>query len=1097
MSVSVIKKWFCVVSLLSFLHVGNAAATDIIPIGNSAVKTLVGQGTDNEYVVINPPNSAGISVNTFTTFIVSGKALQLIPANLEDSAAIPAKLIVIKASKIQIDNTITLQGGVADILFIDSDASITSTVGCNNCRFENVGRVTLAAATSQNTLNENTTSIGKLSTFANGQVSVNGMAAPVQSVELIADNIVTAGEISTLIRGRADANGGFTVDPAGPQIMAMAGINLYAGTSAIDYETLKIVENSASSVNTSEYQLDGTIKAGMINIISRRPFRLKASATLSTQSDIIATGTHHGNFITMLEGIYIQTTQPNHGNIILDGTVITDNNLQITALNDLYISKKIQAYKASVFAGGAIRMGGASEVNAEIATIGAEWFANRGALRSTSLVVETEKALYNHFGGSIRGDEVTLISTQGTVINGSRTDKANTPATLPALHMTAEFTGTDQYGIYDQVSSEAGSVQPVLSATISANAIHIKSKRFENINPYRLVKPADIRWDNGVELDRQKARRVSVIAERLLEIEATEYVLNSSAVIGLNQAGSIDINSPNLTNQRYRVKANIAVVNLYSYRASGLYSSANREVTNVNDIGSYLTEYSPPGVLYTFGELTFSDGTLGNQDGAKLINQFSFLEVLSESNFSEAQLLSFGLSMAVRPEVGYEPVRCAAYGCAASTYTSYIEAETLTSFSGPVHGISSTLAVNEINQLEDGFKSAIAQAFIDDFKAATEIDETTTNVLIDHTRGAGDVRQVRKVTETSTAGNLVTITVSRCNYYMPYYGASYVYCASPYTKEFQIDALVSDVADGGNIEGLPWSNKDIREKAKPYIEAKSRSGSLDVPGYSSLSGTYKKTYIRNTISDDLTYVYIDYEENFIPTNASTLSEGQSRAASYYANSGSYKAVLEELMGSIEPNIPQNLRVSHSVNGDSVDIALTWDGVPGVGVRYLINGGVGTTNLSQNIVRQLSLGDNTFSFTVKACNTVSCSDASPPVTVSVTRGPTESELSTCNNSIVNSFKRAKGFTYVNGATDFLYYCSITTKNNTKYIKIEKEEQDYLLYTDYFDRCSQFLYFSRDAVVNAYMTGSSYPGPAIVENIPTNPPLTCAEYKNSLN
>lgn len=1061
---------FGIVALLSTV----ATASTLVPADASSTKIMVNSNAEADYVTLAKANASGISVNVFNNFSVSGKNLRFIHGGMQDSDYQPAKLIIIKSPSINIAGSLELVGTTADVLFIDSDTSVTSTISCSNCSFYNFGRIALAAATSENTVANGMADVGKLSTFSGGTVSINGLkTSGAYSLEVIAERLSAQGEIDTHIRGNTDSNGGYTVSAQGSKLIAVAGINLYLGSSAVYYEELNLAENSSSTTYNAEQIIGGTWKAAMINLISNRPVKLASSAEFSTKSDMLATNMHEGEFNTLLEGVYLQTTNESFGDIVLDGNISTDNLVQVLAQGDLRINSELNAHRADLFSSTGVHISTSAKVVAQTATIGAEWFTNKGMVNATGLSIETHSTLYNHFGGRLAGDVVTLVSTNGTVINGSRTNKLYEPSDLLAVHLDPEFKGNDKYGVYQSVNNESGATQSNVSGLITANEINIKAKRFENINPYEIAKPESETWSSGVPLDVEKSRRVAVLAESALKLDASEYVLNSSAIIGLNQAGSFDVNTPLLMNQRYRVEALLAVYSKETFDLGGATTTASR--SNVNEIETYLTAYSPPGVFYSYGSLSFSDGIEGNAESSHFINQFSFVEILSDAHFHESKLHSLGLTMAARQLLGYEPVRCAVYGCAAATYLSLIESETLTSFGGNVYGISSELTVQTVNQLEDATKRAIVEAFVEQRRIEVEFEQTYHNP----TGVGGDVYQRHYLSKwevvSSGISEYIVITVNRCTR-IEYYTGNISSTCLPYTEQYDLQAMLNEQAGDNLINGLPWTDNEVAAKAKTYIEGMGYSGSLELAGYSSIYGTYIREYVIYKISDDREYIQIDYVEKFQPNNAASLEEAQSRAAAYYRKAGSVILRLEELMGSVVPDVPTDLNLTYSLTDGQVTYNLSWTPIDQSNITYHLLTGGSTTGTTHTISRSVSPGNTSFSIKVKACNSVTCGEWSNSATVEFQVRPSEADLANCRSTFYSRFNGQFKIPFVGGYGN---YCGITTRDGTDYYVIAEQRLAEDPGNNIYARCERVKYFNRDAIETAILDETTLPSVSFTE------------------
>ncbi|WP_038891999.1 hypothetical protein, partial [Vibrio campbellii] len=59
--------------------------------------------------------------------------------------------------------------------------------------------------------------------------------------------------------------------------------------------------------------------------------------------------------------------------------------------------------------------------------------------------------------------------------------------------------------------------------------------------------------DAGIRVNGIKANQVAIEAERSLKLKASGYVLNSSAIMGLNGGGEFLVNSPIFSNERYEI----------------------------------------------------------------------------------------------------------------------------------------------------------------------------------------------------------------------------------------------------------------------------------------------------------------------------------------------------------------------------------------------------------------------------------------------------------------------------------------------------------------------------------------------------------------
>ncbi|ENP7384120.1 FhaB protein, partial [Vibrio parahaemolyticus] len=376
--------------------------------------------------------------------------------------------------------------------------------------------------------------------------------------------------------------------------------------------------------------------------------------------------------------------------------------------------------------------------------VSANQFINNGVVESANIDVETEKSIYNSFGGKVLGKNVTLYSKSGAVINGSRTDKA--VYLDEALTIGGEgYEVKKQFGIWqalkDHSAIKSANSASNLSASILADNLDIQAKRIENINPYHLEKSNSVNWDAGIRVNGIKANQVAIEAERSLKLKASAYVLNSSAIMGLNGGGEFLVNSPIFSNERYEIS-----FESYPYRVV----EYSQDDSKKNEIGHYksgtetkILTYSPPGRVFSFGDFQFSRG--GTSDpkkvqSSKLFNEVSYFQAFKDARFFNSTIKSIGLEIGTDTEnTDFEGMTsCLNYRrCNREYVTTRTEAETLLSFEGNVFGVNgevateSDLIIDNINSLETDKKNIILNIvnnYISINKA--KIDEHPNNILV-------------------------------------------------------------------------------------------------------------------------------------------------------------------------------------------------------------------------------------------------------------------------------------------------------------------------------------------------------------------------------
>ncbi|MFW9767145.1 FhaB protein, partial [Vibrio parahaemolyticus] len=484
------------------------------------------------------------------------------------------------------------------------------------------------------------------------------------------------------------------------------------------------------------------------------PNNIAVDADMSTMSDALSTSQHRGKLYAPTEGIFVQSLgkykNPSHQNIHISANakLSTDNHLSLKSLSTIRILK--QGNKQAKVIGGDMTLIARNDVHqqgyvaADEVKVSANQFINNGVVESANIDVETEKSIYNSFGGKVLGKNVTLYSKSGAVINGSRTDKA--VYLDEALTIGGEgYEVKKQFGIWqalkDHSAIKSANSASNLSASILADNLDIQAKRIENINPYHLEKSNSVNWDAGIRVNGIKANQVAIEAERSLKLKASAYVLNSSAIMGLNGGGEFLVNSPIFSNERYEIS-----FESYPYRVV----EYSQDDSKKNEIGHYksgtetkILTYSPPGRVFSFGDFQFSRG--GTSDpkkvqSSKLFNEVSYFQAFKDARFFNSTIKSIGLEIGTDTEnTDFEGMTsCLNYRrCNREYVTTRTEAETLLSFEGNVFGVNgevateSDLVIDNIKSLEIDKKNIILNIvnnYISINKA--KIDEHPNNILV-------------------------------------------------------------------------------------------------------------------------------------------------------------------------------------------------------------------------------------------------------------------------------------------------------------------------------------------------------------------------------
>jgi hypothetical protein len=525
-----------------------------------------------------------------------------------------AKLIVIKADFIELKSSIELIGEVADLLIISSNPNYSFT--CNACSFTNFGRVTLAQAVPA--LDANNLP-GLLTLLPYGSLLINGLTTQqVASLEVIAQNISIDGNINTQLKGSYTDGGGYTLNPNGSLIIGAGGINVFAGFN-MNYPDLAI-QRIFNNINT--YKLprqlpssDATLSIPATATITTQSVHIATAASvvvdgsINTQSDVISTANYRGKLAAIDEAIEIYSFSP-FVRITINGALRTDNRVDIRGSYDVFSNGVIAAKTFNVTTAAKLTQRGEAEFFE--ANLAASEFENNGKLMGRVLKVATKGALQNRFGGKLLADTIELSSQAGVIRNGSQYP-FKTQDDMPVILKPDSATNIHFGTINGIPFSGAAKVNDLSAAILGKNITLAAGNNVENINPYFEYTLDTAQWANGVVFDEVRAAQVQLVAENTLFIASGTYVLNSSAIMGVNNKyGEFRVSAPYVTNERYNTKVVVQPI------AGGTESA--------------LMVYSPPGMIYSFAPLGF----YFTQSYGGFINNTAYFEVLNSATFTSS-----------------------------------------------------------------------------------------------------------------------------------------------------------------------------------------------------------------------------------------------------------------------------------------------------------------------------------------------------------------------------------------------------------------------------------------------------------------------------
>ncbi|MFB2659820.1 two-partner secretion domain-containing protein [Shewanella mangrovisoli] len=677
-------KFFCFTLLaLNVFYAGMAFGAVSVLAGSGEARFISQEASNFDTLIIDKP-AGGISYNEFSMFSISSKKL-VIFNSFTDSVA-PANTIIIKSKNISIANEIEIIGAPANIILLSP-----SVLTCAGCSFNNAGRVTFASASiDSKQLVHSSGVVGKLSAIGSGRIQVSNLISPgVQSLEFIADNISVVGTVDINMRADVHPEGGYVIHPNGGKVVGSGGINFYPGKMVIDYENLRI---DSADVVPENFLLSAKVRAASIAIISPKNIKIAPTADLSTISDVISTSTLNEQFYAPIEGIFVQSvgkksSQNSLSNIVAEGKLSSDNKVLIKSINRLDLNASVVSDNLSLISGEDSYIAG--YVQSTLTEVAARNIFNSGRLSSKIIRAEAEGNIFNSYGGDIKAGEVVLKSNNGNVINGSRSDKRVFSREVKFLPIIPDITSL-KLGVFYDVN-ESGVLATDLSANISANNIFIQAKAFENINPYSIVKSSSDDWTAGISIKNKLSNQVSVRAENKIEIKASNYVLNSSGIIGVNQTGKFIINSPKLSNERYRMQ-----MENYVYNQMTMSGDKGRQFDSAG-VGTVakIIAYSPPARIYSFGEFLFSDGSANDSERESFVNELSYFEIFNDAHFHQTEIKTIGLEISENYDyTNLHGIRdCLMFRtCDGDNVTTLAEAETLFSVNGSIYGVDKDVA---------------------------------------------------------------------------------------------------------------------------------------------------------------------------------------------------------------------------------------------------------------------------------------------------------------------------------------------------------------------------------------------------------------------
>lgn len=596
----------------------NANAADIPIINNAYGNVSVSQNGSAHELGLRGANSVGFSINRFENFDLGGSPLRIIndAGDSLDGNETPQTIVII-ADNINLNNEIEIVGPMADILFIATAPN--GSINCTLCTLKNVARATFAVANPTVRLDDDNPAVGLLGSTPNGKITLNNLLAPgALMVDLLADVIDVQNTVSTNIRASRSAVGGYELNAYGSHSMGGGSVNFYNGRIGWNYDTQEI--DSISPQQKPIHTISGQIYATGVNIYSSEGLRI--AGQIDTRTDLLSTYRYRGQTHITREGVKLKA----FGNAPLEinGRIATQDHLEFASAANIAISADASLRCSTCEIVAVADIVNNSVVLGKQTKFAGKSVINNGLIEGFSVVeVWADYNVSNQFGGEIRGNQVSIQSAKGLIRNGSRAPYIQAESEVSSFlsyapsDVTPAWPAPFYMGTFYEINPDISSPKwraASYAAVIIGDKVHIKAPAFENINPY---------WENRVDNKflyyHHLTSQVAISAESELTVDSSNYLVNSSAILQLNNpSGVMALKSGLIINERYRVASLMQAGNLMNILYTGMLS------------------WSPPGVMYSFGSLRA-------EASAGFLNNMSYIEVYGNAEFVTPHLNDMGL----------------------------------------------------------------------------------------------------------------------------------------------------------------------------------------------------------------------------------------------------------------------------------------------------------------------------------------------------------------------------------------------------------------------------------------------------------------------
>ena len=429
--------------LLSEIRYNFASGITTYP--NTQLPKLISGDTNK--LIINPANLIGVSYNRVNSLNVSSPLLLMNTSELvnQDGGNNEIKTIIIHADSVNLSSEISLASAKTSTNLIVLVTRNQGNITCNNCKFSGFPRVALATASTSNSLNSNMDTPAVLTNVAGSNITIESLKAPdALSVEFYSNTIRHSGRTTSAYN--IQRSGPEYVAGKGNEIALSAGFNFFVGPLSISFNEHEIIDadETVSSVNS----FSGVIQGAGISITSARPIEISSGATLSTLSDVLTSGHIGEEYFVPTGNIDLVTTssKSGFGGITNNGSLLSDTSVNITGAHAFINNGYISANKSEITAKNNFKNTGTIDISDEF-ELAALYIENRGHLNAATANLQAEKALFNHFGGHILGNDLRLETEY--FLNGSRKRSASLITIPTKLQISDWLNDAANYGVYN------------------------------------------------------------------------------------------------------------------------------------------------------------------------------------------------------------------------------------------------------------------------------------------------------------------------------------------------------------------------------------------------------------------------------------------------------------------------------------------------------------------------------------------------------------------------------------------------------------------------------------------------------------------------